>query len=98
MAMVSLTACTLLEETTRTMVPQQLGPHAGDVAVAVGVITLGFLLQAANGATVPEEPLDVLGAPGWTLETEILHGRLAMLAFAYVLVAEGLYGHPVLGG
>ena len=40
--------------------------------------------------------LDIFTTPGFTLETEILHGRMAMLAFAYTVLSEQLYTHLVL--
>jgi hypothetical protein len=48
---------------------------------------------AFNPVTIKnEEPeLSVFEKPGFTLETEILHGRIAMLVFAYALASEQLY-------
>lgn len=60
------------------------------VAATVSVLTSAFILEAVNPVTEvkEEQAINVFSKPGFSKETEILHGRIAMLAFAYALVAE----------
>jgi Chlorophyll A-B binding protein len=65
---------------------------------AVSLVTAGFIAHAANPTTQrsQEDAVPVWDNPGWTIESEVLNGRLAMLAFSYVLIADALYGKVVL--
>ena len=71
-------------------VPSEFGIPFMTVAAAVGVLTSAFVLEAVNPVTEvkKEQVIDVFSKPGFSKETEILHGRIAMLAFAYAIVAE----------
>lgn len=101
-AMVGLCGCALDESLTHIPVVQQFVTETGmpsiNLFAFVTFVTSVFILEAFNPITIrKEEPeLDIFNNPGFTLETEILHGRMAMLAFAYVVLAEQLYAKLVL--
>jgi hypothetical protein len=75
-------------------IPQQLdlipGLHFTQVAEVVAAVTTLFVLRAMNPDNhVEAEPEPaVWDHPGFTQETEILHGRIAMLTFAYIVIVE----------
>jgi Chlorophyll A-B binding protein len=101
-AMVGLTGCALDETLSKLPILQQLTTETGipsiQIVAFVVVITTAFILETFNPVVVKtEEPeLEIFTKPGFTLETEILHGRMAMLAFAYALLSEQLYAQLVL--
>lgn len=102
LAMMGLAGCALDETMSKMTVVQQFVSEThvpSQAAFAfVAVVTTAVVLETFNPVTVKrEEPvLDVFTNPGFTLETEILHGRLAMLGFAYTLLSEQLYSGLVL--
>lgn len=99
MAMLGLVGCALDEYVYNTPIVQQFVAETGipsvDVGAFVVVVTAIIILEALNPKTERrvERQLQVFSHPGFTLETEILHGRLAMLAFLFVVVSEQVYGH-----
>lgn len=101
-AMLGLAGCSLNELVAKTPIVQQFVNETGvselQAVAFVTVVTSAFVLETCNPTVVKkEEPeLDVFTNPGFTLETEILHGRIAMLVFAYALVSEQLYSVLVL--
>jgi hypothetical protein len=101
-AMLGITGCALDETLSKLPILQQITTETGipsiQVIALVTVITSAFILEIINPVTVQtEEPeLEIFTNPGFTLETEILHGRMAMLAFLYALVSEQLYSNLVL--
>jgi hypothetical protein len=101
-AMLGITGCALDETISKLPILQQFTTETGipsiQLVALITVITSAFILETFNPITITtEEPeLDVFTKPGFTLETEILHGRMAMLAFAYALLSEQLYNALVL--
>lgn len=101
-AMLGITGCALDETLSKLPILQQITTETGipsiQVIALVTVVTSAFILEIINPVTVQtEEPeLEIFTNPGFTLETEILHGRMAMLAFLYALVSEQLYSNLVL--
>lgn len=101
-AMIGLAGCALDETMSKMTVVQQFVTETGipsQTAFAiVASVTTAFVLETFNPVTVKrEEPvLDVFTNPGFTLETEVLHGRMAMLVFLYTLLSEQLYDVLVL--
>lgn len=101
-AMIGVTGCALDESLSKLPILQQITTETGipsiQVIALVTVITSAFILEIINPVTVKtEEPeLEIFTNPGFTLETEILHGRMAMLAFLYAIVSEQLYSNLVL--
>lgn len=102
LAMLGMTGCTVGEQMFHIPILQQLSNETNLTAIqiiaGVAFITNLFILETFNPATtVIEEPeLDIFTKPGFTLETEILHGRMAMLAFFYTVLSEVLYKSLVL--
>lgn len=102
LAMLGMTGCTIGEQLFHVPILQQLTNETSltalQIVAGVAVITNVFILETFNPATpaVEEPELDIFTRPGFTLETEILHGRLAMLAFFYTIVSEVLYKSLVL--
>lgn len=96
-AMLGVTGCALDETITQLPIVQQFVSETGipsvDVIAFVTVVTSAFVLETLNPVTVRsvEPELEVFSKPGFTLETEILHGRIAMLAFAYAVFGEQVY-------
>jgi hypothetical protein len=101
-AMLGITGCALDETLSKLPILSQLSQETGlptlQIIAVVTVITSAFVLEALNPVAIKtEEPeLDIFTKPGFTLETEILHGRMAMLAFAYAVLSEQLYTNLVL--
>lgn len=101
-AMLGITGCALDETLSKLPILTQLSQETGlptvQIIALVTVITSAFVLETLNPVAVKtEEPeLDIFTNPGFTLETEILHGRMAMLAFAYAVLSEQLYTNLVL--
>lgn len=101
-AMLGITGCALDETFQKIPIVSQFVQETGvpsvDVLAFVTVVTSAFVLETLNPTVIrQEEPeLDVFSNPGFTKETEILHGRIAMLAFAYALLSEQLYSRLVL--
>ena len=102
LAMLGITGCAMGEMVSKVPIVEQFCLETGLTPVqtlaAVTVVTSAFILEALNPVVVKNEEieLDVFSNPGFTLETEILHGRIAMLAFAYVLVGEEIYNRLLL--
>lgn len=107
MAMVGIAMGTIFESTGLGRMPgqtimQQFTTETGILTVPalafVTVVTAAVIFETVNPATLRrEEPeLEVFTKPGFTPETEMLHGRLAMLGFAYALLSEQLYSTLVL--
>ncbi len=101
-AMLGITGCALDETFQKLPVVQQFVTETSipsiDLLAFITVVTSAFVLETFNPVVIrQEEPeLDVFSKPGFTLETEILHGRIAMLAFAYTVLSEQLYKQLVL--
>lgn len=101
-AMLGITGCALDETIQKIPIVQQFVSETGipsiDLIAFITIITSAFILETFNPITIrQEEPeLDIFTNPGFTLETEILHGRLAMLAFAYTVLSEQLYSQLIL--
>lgn len=101
-AMLGITGCALDETLSKLPILQQVTTETGipsiQVIALITVITSAFVLEVINPVTIQtEEPeLEIFTNPGFTLETEILHGRMAMLGFLYALVSEQLYSSLVL--
>jgi hypothetical protein len=95
LAMVGLTGSAIMEHIgyklpVMQQITTELGVSFMTVAGVVTIITSAILLETINPQTerVEEQVPQVWSKPGFSVETEILHGRLAMLAFAYTLIAE----------
>lgn len=95
LAMIGMTAAGAMEHfgyklPIMDQIQTEFGIPFMTVAATVGVLTSAFVLEAVNPVTEmkEEQVIDVFSNPGFSKETEILHGRIAMLAFAYALVAE----------
>ena len=101
-AMCGLTAAYIIEQSTGIPIGQQITSITGQSLMNVGafvtLVTLGFILYVFNPTTPRrfEEELQVWDKPGFTLETEILHGRIAMLGFTFAFIAEILSKHLML--
>lgn len=101
-AMLGITGCALDETFQKLPIVSQFVQETGipslDVLAFITVVTSAFVLETLNPTVIrQEEPeLDVFSKPGFTKESEILHGRIAMLAFAYALLSEQLYSKLVL--
>ena len=95
-AMVGLTTGGLLEHfgyklPIATQLATETGLSTSVIGATVAAITTALVLEAVNPVSKrieAEVPPAVFSNPGFTSETEILHGRIAMLAFAYVVLAE----------
>lgn len=93
-AMLGMTGCAFDETIQRIPVVQQLVTETGltslQITAIVTVITAAFILETINPSSDrrTEKELAVFSKPGFTLETEIFHGRMAMLAFAYTVIGE----------
>ncbi len=100
-AMLGLVGITVTEKITGMTLPQQVVQETGikfmDVSFGVACLTGFFILRALNPKNQPdiEEEIDTLSSPGFTRETEILHGRIAMLGFAYIVLAEAVANHAL---
>lgn len=96
-AMLGITGCTLDETISKLPIIQQFVTETGISSLQLlsflTIVTGAFILETINPVILQkEEPeLDIFTNPGFTLETEILHGRLAMLVFAYAVLNEQLY-------
>jgi hypothetical protein len=96
-AMLGLAGCTLDETISKLPIIQQFVTETGISSIQliafITVVTSAFILETYNPVVIKkEEPeLDIFTTPGFTLETEILHGRIAMLVFAYAVLSEQLY-------
>ena len=101
-AMLGITGCTLDETFQKIPVVQQFVTETGipsiDLLAFITIVTAAFILETFNPVVIRrEEPeLEIFTKPGFTLETEILHGRMAMLAFTYTVLSEQLYKQLVL--
>lgn len=101
-AMLGITGCAFDESISKLPIMNQFITETGissiQIIAFVTVVTSAFILETFNPVTIKtEEPeLDIFTTPGFTLETEILHGRMAMLAFAYAVLSEQLYTNLVL--
>lgn len=101
MAMLGLVGITVTEKITGLTLPQQIVHETGfrfmDVSFSVACLTGFFILRALNPKNQPhsEEEVDTLSSPGFTPETELLHGRIAMLGFAYIVLAEAVKNHAL---
>lgn len=101
-AMLGITGCTLDETFQKLPVVQQFVTETGipsiDLLAFITIVTTAFILETFNPVVIRrEEPeLEIFTKPGFTLETEILHGRMAMLAFAYTVLSEQLYKQLIL--
>lgn len=97
LAMLGLVGCGLNEVVSKTPIVTQFVSETGvsplQITAFITVVTGAFILETINPITIKnEEPeLSVFENPGFTLETEILHGRIAMLAFGYAILSEQLY-------
>lgn len=97
LAMLGITGCAVGEMVSKVPIADQINLEIGlspiEALATITVVTSVFILEAFNPAVEKneEEELDVFSNPGFTLETEILHGRIAMLAFAYILMSEAFY-------
>lgn len=102
LAMVGLTGCAFSEAISNIPIVQQFVIETGvpsiDLLAFISIVTSAFILETVNPTTMTREEieLDVFSKPGFTLETEILHGRLAMLVFAYAVLEEQVYSKLVL--
>lgn len=102
LAMLGITGCALDESIQKLPIVQQwvseTGVPAYQLFAFVAAVTTVFVLETINPVvtTKNEKELDVFSNPGFTLETEILHGRIAMLAFAYAVLIEQVYSTLVL--
>ena len=96
-AMLGITGCAFGEQFAKLPIVQQFTTETGltplQTLAIITIITSAFVLETFNPVTIKNEEieLDVLSNPGFTLETEILHGRIAMLAFAWCVLGEELY-------
>lgn len=101
-AMLGITGCALDETIQKLPIVQQFVSETGipsiDLIAFITIVTSAFILETFNPTTIrKQEPeLDIFTKPGFTLETEILHGRMAMLAFAYTVLSEQLYSQLIL--
>ncbi len=101
-AMLGITGCAFDETIQKLPIVQQFVAETGipsiDLIAFITIVTSAFILETFNPTTIRrEEPeLDIFTKPGFTLETEILHGRMAMLAFAYTVLSEQLYSGLIL--
>lgn len=101
-AMLGITGCAFDETLSKLPIMNQLTTETGipsiQIIALITVVTSAFILETFNPVTIKtEEPeLDIFTRPGFTLETEIFHGRMAMLAFAYAVLSEQLYNNLVL--
>ena len=59
------------------------------VAIGFGLVILGSVIPVARGAD-----LNINGAGPFTQRTEIWNGRLAMVAFAFLLIVESFKKSP----
>lgn len=97
LAMIGIIGSTFGEEVYNTPIVKQIVIETGipsiDIFAFIVVTTVLFILQTINPSTTShiEKELDVFSNPGFTLETEILHGRMAMLAFTYSVLVEQLF-------
>lgn len=96
-AMLGLAGCALDETISKVPIIQQFVTETGISSVQLltflTIVTGAFVLEIINPVTLQkEEPeLEIFTNPGFTLETEVLHGRIAMLVFAYAVLNEQLY-------
>ena len=101
-AMLGITGCAFDETISSLPIMKQLTTETGipsiQIIAFVTIVTSAFILETLNPVTdkIEEPELDIFTNPGFTLETEILHGRMAMLAFAYAVLSEQLYTNLVL--
>ena len=101
LAMIGITGVSIVERMSGLTFPDQVMTETGfkfeDVAAVVALATTFFILRAANpkNETHEVQDLDVFSSPGFTSGTEILHGRLAMLGFAYIVLAEAVKAHAL---
>lgn len=103
LAMLGITGCAIQEHMGNGLtIGQQLtsvtGASVTTAAAVVSAITLGFILHVLNPNTIRRFESDpmVWGKPGFTVGSEILNGRLAMLGFAYAFVSELVSHHNML--
>jgi len=102
LSMLGITGCALGETFKQLPAVQQFVVETNvpsiDLLAFIVVVTSAFVLETINPQVIKreEEELAVFSKPGFTLETEVLHGRMAMLAFAYIVVSEQLYHRLVL--
>lgn len=93
-AMLGMTGCAFDETIQRIPVVQQIVTETGltsfQIIAIITAVTAVFILETINPSSDrrPEKELAVFSKPGFTLETEIFHGRMAMLAFAYTVIGE----------
>lgn len=101
LAMLGIVGVATVERYTSMPLPIQLAKELGvdlsNITAFVALVTFFFVLKSIGPLDVSEAPeeIDTLSAPGFTLETEILHGRVAMLGFAYLVAAEVCKSHPL---
>lgn len=99
MAMISLIPCVALEKLKGIQIPDQIASVTHLPLSTVGgiivFVTMGFILHSVNPKTEGafQQDLRVFENPGFTLETEVLHGRIAMMVFSYAIIAELLTKH-----
>ena len=102
LAMLGLTGCSLGEIIKKMTFIQQFVTETEikeyQLTSLIIVTTSIFILEIINPLTMKrvEKELDVFTNPGFNLETEIFHGRMAMLVFAYFIISEQTYNTPVL--
>lgn len=71
-----------------------LNVSSTDVTAALVFITSFFIIQALGDTKAKyEDELQVFSKPGFTRESEILNGRIAMLVAMYILLSEQIYHH-----
>lgn len=96
--MLGLLGCALDETVYQQPIVQQFVAETGipslDLAAFIGLVTALFVLETLNPKVLrrEERELSVFDHPGFTLETEILHGRIAMMAFLFAVLTEQVYG------
>lgn len=98
LAMASLVACATVEHFQRVGINEQVQKithvSPSTVGAVIAATTIVFILQSINPKAMGsyENEVRVFDKPGFTQETEILHGRIAMMVFAYAVIAE-VYAH-----
>lgn len=97
LAMLGIFGCSLNEIFEEQTIIQQFVNETGipsyQIISFICFTTLIFLLEIINPITELriEKELSVFTNPGFTIDTEVLHGRMAMLVFMYIITNEYIY-------
>ena len=84
----------VVESVTKS--PNHIPIHVSSAGVTATLvfITSFFIIQALGDTKAKyEDELEVFSKPGFTRESEILNGRIAMLVAMYILLSEQIYHH-----